>query len=260
MAQRLVRAKNKIRDARIPYEIPELKEMPERLDAVLTVIYLVFNEGYAATRGDSLVRTHLCAEAIRLGSLLRSLLSPNAPAEVTGLLALMILHDARRKARLDDAGDIVLLEDQDRSLWNRSQIETALLLANEAMARDPGPYALQAAIVAVHCRARRFEDTDWRAILGLYDRLLQISPSPVISLNRAVAVMMVAGPRAALTLIDRLSAELDQYQLLHAARADLLRRLGNFAQAADSYRRALELVTNESERRYLERRLSEMSH
>jgi RNA polymerase sigma-70 factor (ECF subfamily) len=257
MAQRLVRAKRKILLARIPYEVPDLKQMPERLDAVLTAIYLVFNEGYAATRG-ALLRTDLCAEAIRLGALVRSLLAPRAPGEVTGLLALMMLHDARRAARLDSSGDIVLLEDQDRSLWNRAQIEQALPLVRESMIGGAGPYAIEAAIAAAHCRAARAQDTNWREIQLLYDLLVQVHPSPVVSLNRAVAVAMADGPAAGLAAVDALGKELEEYHLFHAARADLLRRMGESADAAQSYRRALALVTNDSERRYLERRLREV--
>jgi RNA polymerase sigma-70 factor, ECF subfamily len=258
MAQRLVRAKRKIRDARIPYRIPDLNEMPERLGAALTVVYLIFNEGYVATRG-SLVRTDLCAEAIRLARLIRSLLAP-PPPEATALLALMLLHDARRPARLDEAGDIVLLEDQDRRLWDQRQIGEALALVDEAWNGSPGPYAIQAAIAAVHCKAANAEDTEWSRILALYNLLEQLQPSPVVSLNRAVAVAMVQGARPALELVDALTAtsELDGYYLLHSTRADLLRRLGSPQQAATSYSRALELVANESERRFLQRRLREV--
>jgi len=260
MAQRIVRAKRKIRDAAIPYIVPELEDMPSRLDAVLTVIYLVFNEGYSATSGESLVRTDLCAEAIRLARLVNALLTPLPPAEVVGLLALMLLHDARRAARLDEAGDIILLEDQDRSHWDQEKIAEALPLVDNALRRDPGPYALQAAIASVHCRATRAQDTDWRRILELYDVLENMQPSPVVALNRAVAVAMVAGPTPALALIDELAASgaLDGYHLLHATRADMLRRLGAKAEAAAAYRQALELVTNDSERRFLERRLREV--
>ena len=261
MAQRLVRAKRKIADARIPYEVPETSEMPERLHAVLTVIYLVFNEGYAATRGASMLRTDLSAEAIRLARIVRSLTEPDPPSEVSGLLALVLLHDSRREARVDDAGDVVVLDDQDRTRWNRAQIAEALPLAEEAMrTADPGPFALQAAIAAVHGRAARKEDTDWRAIAQLYERLERIQPSPIVALNRAVAVAMVDGPAAALALVDAIAAggALDDYHLMHAARADFQRRMGALADAEKSYARALELVGNESERRFLERRLREV--
>jgi len=260
MAQRLVRAKRKIRDAGIPYVVPETKEMAERLDAVLTAIYLVFNEGYAATRGGPLVRTDLCAEAIRLGRLVRSLMEPQVPSEVTALLALMLLHDARRDARSDDAGDLIVLEEQDRSLWHQEQIAEALPYVDETLRDSAGPYALQAAIAALHCRAARAEDTDWRQIVQLYDVLERVQPSPIVSLNRAVAVAMADTPRSGLALIDALAAsnDLDDYHLLHAARADLLRRIGWPAEAAKSYERALSFVTNDSERRYLERRLREV--
>ena len=257
MAQRLVRAKRKIRDAGIPYSVPEREDMPARLDAVLTVIYLIFNEGYTATRGEALVRTDLCSEAIRLGGLVTALLAPEPPSEATGLVALMLLHDARRDARYDDAGDLVLLENQDRRRWNQPQIAQALPLVEQAFRAGPGPYAVQAAISAQHCVVPRAEDTDWRQIVRLYDLLERMQPSPIVSLNKAVAVAMADGPGPALAIVDALAAsgDLDGYHLLHAARADLLRRLGLKAEAAQSYERALTLVTNESERRFLTRRL-----
>jgi RNA polymerase sigma-70 factor (ECF subfamily) len=255
-----VRAKRKIRDAGIPYVVPETRDMDARLEAVLTVIYLVFNEGYAATRSATLVRTDLCLEAIRLGRLVKALLGAQSPAEVTALLALMLLQDARRDARIDEDGDLVILEEQDRSRWDHRQIAEALPLVQEALGDNLGPFALQAAIAAEHCRSARPADTDWRRIVQLYNQLETVQPSPVVSLNRAVAVAMVDGPQPALDLVNALAAtnHLENYHLLHAARADLLRRLGSREEAARSYRRALELVTNESERRFLDRRLSEV--
>jgi RNA polymerase sigma-70 factor (ECF subfamily) len=261
MAQRLVRAKRKIRDARIPYKVPDTNDMPERLDAVLTAIYLIFNEGYAPTRGEPIVRADLCGEAIRLGRLLRGLLGPNVPAEVNGLLALMLLHDSRRNARLDDTGELVVLEEQDRTRWNQGYISEALPLVADALSSGPGQFALEAAISAEHCKASRPQDTDWRQIVRLYSLLEQLTGSPIVMLNRAVAIAMADGPEPALLLIDALAAsgELEDYHLLHAARADLLRRRGSLKESEKSYRRALELVTNDSERRFLEKRLKEVT-
>jgi len=259
MAQRLVRAKRKIRDAGIPYKVPGTNDMPERMHAVLAVIYLIFNEGYAATGSGPLVRTDLSSEAIRLGRLVRGLMAPDAPAEATGLLALMLLHDSRRYARLDEHGDIVILEEQDRSRWNRAQIAEAMPLVEEALRGGGGPFAVQAAIAALHCQAARPEDTDWAQIRGLYDFLERMQPSPIVSLNRAVAVAMVEGPEAGLILIERLAEDLKNYHLLQSARADLLRRAGRLAEAAKAYELALAIVSNESERRYLERRLRQVT-
>ncbi|BAY35614.1 RNA polymerase ECF-subfamily sigma factor (plasmid) [Nostoc carneum NIES-2107] len=258
MAQRLVRAKRKIRDAGIPYKVPETTDLAPRIEAVLKVIYLIFNEGYAATKGDAIVRADLCIKAIRLGQLVRQLLAPQPPSEVTGLVALMLLHDSRRNARLDQAGDLILLKDQDRSRWNHLQIAEALPLVEEALLFGTGVYALQAAIAALHCQATRAEETDWAQIVRLYEVLEGLQPSPIVTLNRAVAIAMADSPQAAFALIDSLALELDSYHLFHATRADLFRRVGALEEAKRSYTRALELVTNDSERRFLERRLREV--
>jgi RNA polymerase sigma-70 factor (ECF subfamily) len=258
LAQRIVRAKAKIRDARIPYQVPASGELPERLDAVLRVVYLVFNEGYAATTGDSLIRADLSGEAIRLGRLLAELLPE---PEVQGLLALMLLQDSRRLARATPTGDLVLLEDQDRSLWDRAQIGEGLALVARAFAsRRLGPYVLQAAIAAVHAESPAAQATDWARIVALYDLLLATGPSPVVELNRAAAVAMRDGPEAGLGLIDGILArgELRDYQPAHAARAELCRRLGRSAEARASYERALALVQQRSLRRYLEQRLRDL--
>ncbi len=259
LAQRLVRAKKKIRDAAIPYRIPESHDLPERLDAVLAVVYLIFTEGHAATQGDTPIRADLCAEAIRLGRLLVRLF-PDAP-ETRGLLALLLLTDARRRARLDADGEIVPLEEQDRARWDRKKIDEGAALLDEIVRGGAlGAYALQAAIAAVHARAARPEDTAWREIATLYGLLARVTPSPVIELNRAIAVAMAEGAERGLGLLDELEArgELDDYHLLAAARADLCRRAGRLDDAAESYRRALALAGNEGERRFLERRLREV--
>jgi RNA polymerase sigma-70 factor (ECF subfamily) len=258
LAQRVVRAKAKIRDARIPYQVPTQAELPERLDAVLRVIYLVFNEGYTASSGAALTRRDLSAEAIRLGRLLVDLLPE---PEALGLLALMLLHESRRAARTSSAGELILLEDQDRSLWDRAQIAEGTRLVEQALAsRRFGPYTLQAAIAAVHAGAPAAAATDWAEIVGLYDVLLRAEPSPVIELNRAVALAMRDGPAAGLALVDAIltRGDLLQYRLAHAARADLCRRLGRTADARVSYQRALALTRQEPERRFLERRLREL--
>jgi RNA polymerase sigma-70 factor (ECF subfamily) len=261
MQQRLVRAKAKIRDARIPYRLPAPEDLPERLEAVMTVIYLIFNEGYTATHGDTLVRSELCHEAIRLARLLNALL-PAPAGDAEGLLALLLLQDSRRAARIDDEGNLVLLADQDRARWDHEQIAEGLALTKTALQRgQPGAYAIEAAIAAVHAEAASAERTDWRQIAGLYDRLYALHPSPIVALNSAVAVSMIdaAGPAAALPLVDALEASLVSYYLWHSTRADLLRRLGRHAEARDSYRHALTLAENPVERRFLERRLLDVS-
>lgn len=258
IAQRIVRGKAKIRDAKIPYAVPALEELPARLDAVLTVVYLVFNEGYAASSGDSLTRADLSGEAIRLGRLLWEL-QPNP--EVAGLLALMLLQESRRTARATPEGDIVLLEDQDRTRWNREMIREGIALAERALGSGPpGPYAIQAAIAAVHAEAASAKETDWAQIVALYTLLAGLAPSPVVELNRAVAIAMRDGAEAGLALIEELLAEgsLEQYHLAHAARAELCRRLGKSEDAKASYARALALVKQEPERRFLELRLAEL--
>ena len=263
IAQRIVRAKTKIRDARIPYEVPAQSELPERLDAVLQAIYLVFNEGYLASTGMALTRTSLSDEAIRLGRLLLELLpAPLEDGEPAGLLALMLLHESRRAARASSDGDLIVLEEQDRALWNREQINEGLPLVLRAFAaRRIGPYTLQAAIAAVHAEAPNADATDWEQIVGLYDVLLRANPSPVVELNRAVALAMRDGPEAGLTLVDALleRGELGDYYLAHAARADLCRRLDRIDAARSAYRQALALTRQDAERRFLERRLNELA-
>ncbi len=255
MAQRLVRAKGKIRDAGIPYQVPSLPELPERAPRVMAVLYLVFNEGYSASRGDVLIRPELCAEAIRLARVLRAM--PPVPVpELDALLALMLLHDARRDARIDGAGELVPLADQDRTKWDRREIEEGCALVEATLAAaPPAPYALEAAIAAVHAEARTAGDTDWKQIELLYDRLLALHPSAVVALNRAVAVSMVSGPAMALPLVDELAQPLAEYHLFHATRADLLRRLGRVDEATAAYARSIQLTQNAAERRYLSRRL-----
>jgi len=258
LAQRIVRAKTKIREARIPYEVPAQADLPQRLGMVLRVVYLVFNEGYSASSGPSLLRADLSGEAIRLGRLLVQLLPE---PEAMGLLALMLLHESRRAARAGTEGDIVLLAEQDRALWNREQIAEGSALVTRALRSGrAGPYALQAAVAAVHANATSADSTDWREIVGLYDVLLQVEPSPVVELNRAAAVAMRDGPAAGLALIDAIlqRGDLLDYHLAHAARADMCRRLGAAADARRSYERAIALVRQEPERRFLERRLAEL--
>jgi RNA polymerase sigma-70 factor, ECF subfamily len=259
LAQRIVRAKAKIRDASIPYQVPARDELPVRLDSVLQVVYLVFNEGYAASSGESVTRADLSSEAIRLGRLLVELLPD---AEVLGLLALMLLHESRRAARSSPSGDIILLADQDRSLWNREQIDEGRALVTKALASPQfGPYTLQAAISAVHAGAASAQDTDWDQIVRFYDLLLAANPSPVVELNRAVAVAMRDGPEIGLALVDAILArgDLTDYHLAHATRADLCRRLGRIVEARDAYQRALDLARQEPERRFLENRIANLS-
>ena len=259
LAQRIVRAKGKIRDAKIPYEVPGRADLPKRLDSVLRVLYLVFNEGYAASSGASVTRHDLSAEAIRVGRLLVDLLPE---PEAIGLLALMLLHDSRRDARTNAAGDLVLLAEQDRSKWNRAQIAEGIRLVERSLSAGPqGPYAIQAAIAAVHAEAPVADATDWAAIVGLYDLLMKTAASPVVELNRAVAVAMRDGAAAGLALVDRIlqRGDLVDYRLAHAARADLCRRLGREADARAAYERALALTKQEPERRFLERRLAELA-
>jgi RNA polymerase sigma-70 factor, ECF subfamily len=258
MAQRLVRAKRKIREAAIPYRIPVREELPARVDAVLLVVYLIFNEGYLATSGDALIRRELCAEAIRLGRVLCQLLP--AEPEALALLAMMLLHDSRSDARVSAGGELITLEDQDRSLWRANQIREGTALLESALRTGAsGEYALQAAIAAVHANSKSAKETDWAQIVGLYSSLLRLNPSPVIEINRAVAVAMGRKPEDGLALLDEIESreQMEDFHLLHSARADMLRRLGRSAEAADAYRRALSLTTNDVERRFLRRRLAE---
>jgi RNA polymerase sigma-70 factor (ECF subfamily) len=259
IAQRLVRAKNKIRKAGIPYRVPSAPDVSERLSVVMAVVYLVFNEGYSAALGDTLVRHELCAEAIRLARLLHALLPEREP-ELDALLALMLLHDSRRSTRVNTMGELVLLAEQDRTRWNRAQIDEGCALVQSVFQRGPiGPYAIEAAIAALHSSAPRAEETDWRQISALYGRLFALHRSPIVALNHAAAISMAEGPEAALPLVDALQSSLEDYHLWHAARADLLRRLGRTAEAVSAYQRALELAQNEVEKRFLARRLAELS-
>jgi RNA polymerase sigma-70 factor (ECF subfamily) len=260
MSQRLVRVKRKIREAGIPYRVPPAHDLPERLDAVLAVIYLVFNEGYSASAGEALIRGELCAEAIRLGRVVSSLM-PDEP-EALGLMALMLLQDSRREARTGAGGEAIVLEDQDRSLWDEAKIAEGTQLVERALRmRRAGPYQVQAAVAAVHCRAARAEDTDWTEIAALYQELYGMQPTPVVALNRAVAVAMAGTPLDGLAVLDdsELARELDDYRWYHATRADLLRRDGSNALAAKAYRRAIALTKNEVERAFFERRLREVA-
>ena len=257
MAQRLARARRKIRDAGIPYRVPPADLLPERLDALLVVLYLIFNEGYVSTAGDTLARHELCSEAIRLCRILVNLLPESA--ESHGLLALMLLHDSRRSARITPTGELILLEEQDRALWEREKIHEGIAILDEALAlHDPGPYQVQAAISALHAEAQRAEATDWQQIAMLYDTLAKMTPSVVVEVNRAVAVAMARGPAEGLQMLLRLESQADGLYPYHAARADLLRRTNQREAAADAYQRALDLCGNKAERAYLQRRLDEM--